>query len=149
MVERARELLFSPGISVAPEARAACSTVDVHSMHDPTEGGLATGLVEMARAADVGLEVDLASIPVLAETRAICDALGLEPLGLIASGALVATVAREDAGRLIATLGDAGIGAWEIGRVTTPDRGTVLRGPDGSGPLPTFERDELARHFAG
>lgn len=147
IVESGRDILFSPGISVAPEARIACSTVDVHSMHDPTEGGLATGLLELAAAAEVGLEVDLASIHVLPETREFCDALNLDPLGLIASGALIATVARKDTAPLIAALEDGGIQAWEIGRVTTADRGTVLIGPDGTIPIPTFERDELLRYF--
>ena len=50
-----RELLYSaPGISVVPEASIACDVVDVHAMHDPTEGGLSGGLVEMAAAANVG-----------------------------------------------------------------------------------------------
>ena len=58
-------------------------------MHDPTEGGLATGLWELAQAAHVGLCIDGDAIPILPECRTLCKALGLDPLGLIASGALV------------------------------------------------------------
>ena len=57
-IEGAKNLLFSPGISVASDAAIARDAVEVHSMHDPTEGGLATGLLELAAAAHVGLTVD-------------------------------------------------------------------------------------------
>ena len=65
VVKRAREFLRNPGISVVPEARAACAAARVHAMHDPTEGGVATACWELAQAADVGLHVDRERIPVL------------------------------------------------------------------------------------
>ena len=58
MVDRASRLLFDPGISVVGDAAVARAAVDVHSMHDPTEGGLATALREMCEAAGVGVLVD-------------------------------------------------------------------------------------------
>ena len=76
VIDRAAELLFTPGISVARDARLAVQAADVHAMHDPTEGGLATGLLELATAAGVGLTVDLDRIPILDECRTICQALG-------------------------------------------------------------------------
>ena len=57
-IDRAREMLTTPGISVVKEALAACSTVGVNSLHDPTEGGLATALRELATAAGVGLVLE-------------------------------------------------------------------------------------------
>ena len=145
MVERGKELLFSPGISVTRDAEIASRSAKVHSMHDPTEGGLATGLMEVARAADVGLTVDATTIPVLPECEAFCRALGLDPLGLIGSGALLATVAPEDAARVIDSLEREGIPAREIGRVTSAEEGLKLRTENGVGDLPVFARDELAR----
>ena len=62
-------------------------------MHDPTEGGLATALHEVARAAGVGLLVRAEAVPVFAETQAICNHYHLDPMGLIASGALLIIVA--------------------------------------------------------
>lgn len=152
VIERARGLLFSPGISVVRDAAITCQTVEVHSMHDPTEGGLATALLEVAVAAGVGMTVDAERIPVLPECRALCQALGLDPLGLIASGALLATVSSQDAPRLINSLEAEGIAAYEIGEVTeivgvqhaVPLR---LRTREGFRQLPAFERDELARFF--
>ena len=148
IIERAKKLLFSPGISVVAEAAIACDTVTVHSMHDPTEGGLATGLLELARGAGVGLIVDVDRIPILPECRALCRALTLDPLGLIGSGALLVTLAPHEAPILIKTLADKGIAACEIGRITEPEEGLKLRSEEGVRELPVFERDELAGFFA-
>ena len=146
-VDRAREFLFSPGISVVPDAGIACDVVQVHAMHDPTEGGLATGLLEMARAAGVGLMIEGEHIPVLPECEEICRALGLEPMGLIASGALLAAVGPSDIASLLKALEREGISAYEIGYVTLPEEGLKLRTSAGVRDLPAFDRDELARYL--
>ncbi len=149
MIENSRKLLFEPGISVLKDARLALESGGVHAMHDPTEGGLATGLMEMAAAARVGLTVTLERIPVLPETEAVCSALGLDPLGLIASGALLAAVDPNQAPSMIGRLEAEGISAWEIGLVTDPESGLQMHTPEGVRPLPEFDRDELARYFTG
>ena len=148
VIERAKSFLFTPGISVAKAADIACDTVDVHAMHDPTEGGVATALLELATAAEVGIVVDAERIPVLPECGVICDALSLDPLGLIASGALLATTSPSDAERLIAALNQEGIPASVVGRVTPASEGLRLMSGGVEHPLPTFERDELARFFS-
>jgi len=145
LIEKAKGMLFDPGISVVRDAAVACEAADVHAMHDPTEGGLATALRELATAADVGLTTDLRRLPVVDECRTICEALELDPLGLIASGALLLTVSAADAAGVIEALGREGIPAYEIGRVTPPEGGLRLRTEEGSTALPSFERDELAR----
>ena len=146
-LSRARDLLFTPGISVVKDALVACSAVRVHSLHDPTEGGLATALWEVAHAAGVGLAVEEGSIPVLPECAEVCQALDLSPLGLLASGALLVTLPAEDVPRLVATLEGEEIEAFEIGRVTGSEEGVqIIRGHELE-PLPGFERDELARFF--
>ena len=147
VIRRAQELLFTPGISVAKAAAIACDVGGVNSMHDPTEGGLATGLLEIATVAGVGIAVYADRIPVLPECRAVCDALSLDPLGLIASGALLATLPPADARRLVSALQRAGIPAVEIGRVTPASEGLRLISNGAERALPTFERDELARFF--
>ena len=147
IIERAREFLFSPGISVVRDAQIATGAARVHAMHDPTEGGVAGALLEFATGAGVGLEIDAARLPVLPESRIICDALGLDPLGLIASGALLATVAPENATTVIDALRREGISAVEIGRLTERDHGLKMLTPQGVVDLPRFERDELAVFF--
>jgi hydrogenase expression/formation protein HypE len=147
LLERCQGFLYDPGISVVRDAAAATAAGEVHAMHDPTEGGLATGLWELGEAAEVGLEVDEAAVPVLPETRTLCTRLGLDPLGLIASGALLMAVAPRDAGAVLAALKGAGISAARIGRVVERGRGIVLRRATGERSLPRFERDEIAQLF--
>ena len=106
------------------------------------------GCWELATAAGVGLTVDLDRIPIVEESRIICQALGLDPIGLIASGALLATLPPQDVPRLVEALAADGIQAAEIGRVTPPEDGLKLRVDGADRPLPAFKRDELARWFS-
>jgi hydrogenase maturation factor len=147
LLERSRRFLYEPGISVVRDAGIATSAGEVHAMHDPTEGGLATGLWELAEAADVTIEVDEDALPVYPETRALCERLNLNPLGLIASGALLLTVAPGDADAVEAALKEDGIAATRIGRVTGNGKRVVLRRQAGRRLMPRFERDEIARLF--
>ena len=145
---RAQQLLFSPGISVVKDALTACSTVQVHSLHDPTEGGLTTALWEVAKAAGTGLAIEDGSIPILPECAEICEALHLDPLGLLASGALLITLSPADVPGLFSALDREGIDAFEIGQITGPEEGVhIIRGHELE-PLPRFDRDELARFFS-
>lgn len=146
-IARGRELLFAPGISVVPAARIAASVQGVSAMHDPTEGGLATGLRELAVASEVGLMIDAEKIPLLPLTREACSALGLDPLGIIASGSLLITVTREARDRLLSGLHGAGVEAAVIGRVLPQAEGLWMRGEGERRPLPTFARDEIACFF--
>jgi len=148
-IDRAKDFLFAPGISVVSEATIACDAVDVHAMHDPTEGGLSGGLVEMAEGANVGMLIDMETVPVLPECRELCDALGLDPLGLIASGSLLAAVSPSEVEALTRALANEGIAAHEIGTVTDRPDGLKVRIGDDVRDLPTFQRDELARWFGG
>jgi hydrogenase maturation factor len=85
-VQQCRGFVEHPGISILRDAEIAVRNGDIHSMHDPTEGGLATGLYEVARAAHLGLIVEEECIPVYPECKTLCMHYGLDPLGLIASG---------------------------------------------------------------
>jgi hydrogenase maturation factor len=147
LLARSRAFLREPGISIVRDAAVATSAGDVHAMHDPTEGGVATGLLEMAQAAQVGMVVDEAAIPVFPETAALCAWLDLDPLGLIASGALLLAVAPGDTDAVQAALKEQGITAARIGRVVERRQGVVLRNGPAERPIPRFERDEIARLF--
>jgi hydrogenase expression/formation protein HypE len=147
LMRRASRFLEQPGISVVAAARAIRGPA-VSSLHDPTEGGLAGALAEVCEASRTGVEIDESAVPILPETRAICDALHLNPWGLIASGALLAAVRPDHATSALAKLEAAGIPAWRIGHITPPEQGRTLRRANGQlTPLPSFERDELARYF--
>jgi len=79
----------------------------IHSMHDPTEGGLANAAHEVAAAANVGL-VRRKKIGIRSWKNAVlCNHYGLDPLGLIASGSLLIMVESSDSGKVIRSLGKA------------------------------------------
>jgi hydrogenase maturation factor len=147
LVERSRRFLRDPGISVVRDAAIALRSGEVHTFHDPTEGGLATGLWELAEAAQVSLVINSSAIPIYPETSALCRALGLDALGLIASGSLLMTVAQADAARVINGLSREGIEATTIGHVVDGPAEVWLRSGPSQRPLRRFARDEIARLF--
>jgi len=146
-IRRAKGFLRAPGISVRPEAEIACELARVHAMHDPTEGGVATALHELADAAGVGLRIDRDRIMVLPEGRQLCEAFGLDPLGTIASGALLLTLAPADAGVVIHALARESIDCHFIGQVVDRAQGVMLAEGTKSWPLPVFPQDEITRLF--
>lgn len=148
LLANARRFLREPGIGVEREARIVRQVGRPHAMHDPTEGGLATGLWELALASGKGLVVDLAQVHLFPETAAFCRALDLEPLGLIASGALLVTASPQESGAMIDALRSAGINAAIIGQVVEGPPSVWMKEPGRLLPLPRFDRDELARVFA-
>lgn len=144
-LDAAAGYLFTPGISVLRPALLAAEARLVTAMHDPTEGGVATALLEIAVAAGVGLEIDLDAIPIPDLARRLCACYAIDPLGAIASGALLATAPPEHVEPLLALWAAIGWPAAVIGRVTAADAGLVaLRGGE-RGPLPRFPADEITR----
>ncbi|KON30002.1 hypothetical protein AC482_05000 [miscellaneous Crenarchaeota group-15 archaeon DG-45] len=118
-------------ISVVPEAMRAVEVGGVHSLHDPTEGGLLNGVWEMAEAAGVGVAVREEAIPVAAETRLICDALGIDPLKLLGSGSLLIAAEAGKADEIVSALRGIGVEASIIGEVKAGDEKRVLIKRDG------------------
>ncbi len=145
VIARAANYLFEPGISVVRDAQVALGAAPVHAMHDPTEGGLATALAELAEASGCGIRVYAEAIPVLPECDTICRALELNPLGLLASGALLLAVDHRHVPAVLAALAGAGIPAAAIGEVTPAQAELTIVYEEDAYPLPVFERDELAR----
>ncbi len=126
-------------LSVVPESRVAMLS-GATAMHDVTEGGVLGALWELCRLHGCGAALDTSAIPVLPETQAICQALGLDPLRLIGSGSLL--IACENGARLVAALREAGIPAAQIARAA----GDALVFPDGT-PVAPPQADELYRVF--
>jgi hydrogenase expression/formation protein HypE len=147
-IGRAQGYLQDPGISVFREARLASDNCAVHAMHDPTEGGLATGLHEVAMAAGAGMIIEEEEIQILPESSLLCEEFGLDPLGTIASGALLLTLPVEEAERLVFLLASDGIPGTVIGYVRPRDEGIKIRRGGVVRDLPRFPSDEIARLFA-
>ena len=140
------ELLQSPGISIADAARALRKIEGVHAMHDVTEGGIATAALELAEAAGLAPQLTGDEVIWLPETLAVCEERGLDPLGLLGSGTLLAAVQADAVDRALSELSSAGVQASVIGRVRAGSRATLRFGGQ-MGPLPRFERDEALRAF--
>jgi hydrogenase maturation factor len=145
VIRKAKAYLRTPGLSILPEVEIACELATVHAMHDPTEGGIATALWELADAAGVGLRIDRERIVELPEGAALCRAFGLDPLGTLASGALLMTLAPADASIVVHALARESIDCHYIGQVVPRERGVVLVEGNVERPLPVFPQDEITR----
>ena len=146
-LDKCADYLEDPGISVVRDARIAAAAAPLHAMHDPTEGGVATALHELASASGVGLEICPESLYLAPESSRLCAEYGLDPLGIISSGSLLLGCAEENAPTIISALENAGIRAARIGSATSPATGLVLRRGAQVDPLPRFSADEITRLF--
>jgi hydrogenase maturation factor len=153
-IDVASRFLSDPGISVLKDAQTAIDAGGVTAMHDPTEGGLSAALYELAFASNVDIVIDESSVNIAPICQTICNALNIDPWGLISSGALLATVRRENQDAAIEALRNAGIAANIIGHVCSASHAksepTVYVRPHTEGSLvrvKRFDRDELARYF--
>jgi hydrogenase maturation factor len=140
----ARRALSEPGISVVEPALLAAD-LGASALHDPTEGGLAAGLHELAQASGVALRVDASAVLWFEPGLAICRALGADPWGTLASGALLAAFPGPEAARAVEALRREGLPVAPIARVEA-GAGVVLRG---GGELALPPRDEVARVLGG
>lgn len=147
-LDEAAGYLFEPGIGVLRDARVAQASGSVHAMHDPTEGGLATALWELAEASERAMLLEPAAIPVFPLAVRLCAFFGLDPLGVIASGALLLAVPPgENAHRICAQLERDGIACAEIGSVIEGEPAVWQETEEGRTLLPRPKRDELTRLF--
>lgn len=144
-VERSKNLLIDPGISIRPLYEIVRQHTGVHGLHDPTEGGVWTAIVELCRAADLGIVVQEENIPILPEGKLICDHFGLDPLGCLASGSLLIAVAAPTAAALIAAYANAGICAADIGGFSAATKTPLVQSAEGVRRLHPLEQDEIVR----
>jgi hydrogenase expression/formation protein HypE len=109
------------------EAALAAGGAAVHFMRDPTRGGLATVLAELAEGAGLGIEVDEEALPVSAAVRSACELLGYDPLALANEGKMLFAVAPGAAGAVLEALRGRpeGARAAHIGTVVAGHRGRV------------------------
>jgi hydrogenase expression/formation protein HypE len=150
LVERARQFLFDPGISIVEEARAAFHAARVHSMHDPTEGGLANGLHELSIAAGVEIEVSRDAIPIFEESRILCEAFHLDPMGVISSGSLLIVAPPSEAEKISRNALETGVLVTEIGWVRSHGSPsvTMITSKGLKEPVPYFDSDEIVKVFS-
>ncbi|WP_054857501.1 AIR synthase family protein [Vulcanisaeta sp. JCM 16159] len=146
VIYRARNLLRE--ISIVKEALELADIAN--SMHDPTEGGLLQGLLEVAEASNVRLKIDVDKIPILPETKQIFNALGIDPLKSLSSGMLIATIPRERMQDAISRLGRLGVNYSVIGEVTNGEPGVeLISGGEVVGKVRGFITDEVMKLWHG
>jgi len=144
-LEAARNYLHQPGISVLADAQIATGAGKVTAMHDPTEGGLAAALWELATACGHDLVVDLQRVLITPLAAQICALLKIDPFASIASGALLLTSPPDHVVGICQALASAHIACSEFGTVRQ-GKGKVWVDQDGKlDLLPYPERDEIAR----
>jgi hydrogenase expression/formation protein HypE len=142
MLQNAKD--FYNRISVVKDALTAYKTGGVHAMHDPTEGGIAGGIHEMADASGLSVKIFEQAIPVQPETAKICNHFKIDPLQLISSGALLVSAEAKSAEKIIANLARQQIGAAVIGEFLESTSPRLLIRKDGvAQALPRPSSDHL------
>lgn len=140
IIERAKDALRSPGISVVnPSLRA--TELGASALHDPTEGGLSAGLFELADASQVALSVSVEAVLWFEPAAVICKALGADPWGVLASGTLLAAFPKRHAHQAQAALEADG---YAVAAIAQAETGSGVRRQDGL-EFRRYERDELSR----
>jgi hydrogenase maturation factor len=117
-------------------------------MHDPTERGVATALCELAEAGRA-LTIDPRAVRIPPLAARLCKAFNLDPLGAIASGALLLSASASDAPQICHALAAAGIACTAIGEVTEGPPAVWHMGTIGREPFPRPGRDAIAQVYEG
>ncbi|MCK5593549.1 AIR synthase family protein [Candidatus Bathyarchaeota archaeon] len=123
---------FIKKISVVEDALTAVKVGGVHAMHDATEGGVAAGLQEIAWASNVSIVAYEEKIPVYEETKLICQALKIDPLKTIGSGALIISASPGKTREIVDALREKGIGVSVVGEIVDKSRGSYILRRDGT-----------------
>jgi len=144
VLRAAREALEEPGISVVEPALLA-TRLGATALHDPTEGGIAGGLHEMACAAGLRLVIDRGAFLWFPPGLAVCESSGADPWGTLASGTLLATFPPTSVQDALDAFERAG---YEAARVGHAEDGAGVQDAEGS-PVAWPEVDEVARLLAG
>lgn len=146
-IKQAQGFLYKPGVSVVQDAAIATQAGKVTAMHDPTEGGLASALWEMAQASGHTFVVNQQNIPIPDLSGRICKIFDLNPMGTIASGALLLTTPSGDVQNIILALRQNGIACFEIGHVE--DGPVEVWSSDGDDRVLLFRpaRDEITKVY--
>lgn len=147
-IEKCKNYLYNPGISVFKEALLANQDFSIKSMHDPTEGGLAAGIAEIGMASNTGVIIERNKINILPEPLELSKIFNLNPLNTISSGSLLICIEDEYSPELIQLLKKNNISAEKIGEITKKEKGLTIRERDGKvNPLNYSETDDITKIF--
>ncbi|MCM8777784.1 MAG: HAD-IA family hydrolase [Candidatus Omnitrophica bacterium] len=143
-IERVKNSVISPGISVFNEAKMLWENFDIKYIHDPTEGGISTALYEMSEANNIGLLIYPEKLRFYPPVVKFCKIFNLDPMGIISSGCIIGIVGEKEENELLTFCKRERIKIEIIGKVI--DRKGVWYIKNGTiYQLPTFTRDEINR----
>ncbi len=147
-IEKCKNYLYNPGISVHKEALLANKNFNINSFHDPTEGGLLCGIAEMVIASNTGVFIDEKKINILPEPLELSRIFNLNPLSTISSGSLLIAIANEHSHELIELLRRNGIETKKIGKFVSKEKGLKIKNKKGNiKSLEYSEIDEITKIF--
>ncbi|MFW9826578.1 MAG: AIR synthase related protein [Candidatus Thorarchaeota archaeon] len=147
-IEKCKNYLHNPGISVFKEALLANNNFKIKSMHDPTEGGIYTAIAEMAIASNTGIIINKKNISILPESTILSKIFNLNPYNTITSGSLLIAIKQEDSSDLIDLLRKNAIQAEKIGEFLSREKGLMVKEENGKViPLNYSETDEITKIF--
>jgi hydrogenase maturation factor len=118
-IEKCKNYLYNPGISVFTEALTSNDNFPISAMHDLTEGGLFCGLAELAIASKLGLLIKKDLINILPEPQKLSEIFKINPYNTISSGSLLISTNNKYSEDLIDLLRNSGIDSAEIGKFTS------------------------------
>lgn len=137
-----QNLLLTPGICIWPLVEKLVPHAGLVALHDPTEGGIATALHEIADASNCGVAIDGDTITILPGTQELAQILHFDPLGLLASGSLLILCRPSEVDHIIDKIKDESL--TRIGELTNDSSRTMtLHGIQQN--LPRFDTDEITR----
>jgi len=139
--------LTDPGISVVRDARIAIQAGKVNAMHDPTEGGLAGAMWELAKACGQRLILEPSEVFIPKLAAEVCGIFQLDPFACLASGALLLTAPEQDAETILQALRSEKIRCDMIGHVEEGPAEVFTREAGATKRLPRPVRDELGKVF--
>mgnify|MGYP006422414133 CR=1 FL=1 len=137
-----KHLLDDPGVCILPGAEKLFPERGVVALHDPTEGGLASALHEMADASGCGLKINADAVPILSETQQLAKILKFDPLGLIASGCLLIACKKKRVEKVLNRLQGSVVSL--IGEFTD-DNDRIITTSRMKKSLPRFDQDEIIK----
>lgn len=147
-INKCKQYLFEPGISVYKEALLANNNFKIKAMHDPTEGGLACGIMEMTMASNTGVLIEESKIKILSEPAELSKIFQINPMNTISSGSLLIAINKQDSKDLVELLRKNKIFADIIGDFVPKKQGNkIINMEKQKKQLEYTETDEITKLF--
>ncbi|MHA1680228.1 MAG: AIR synthase-related protein [Promethearchaeota archaeon] len=144
-INKCKDYLKNPGINASIPGVAAIQAGKIHAMHDPTEGGFGNAVNELAELVGCGFKIYPERIKIYPETKKICEALGLDPLFLLASGSLILVSPPEETVNIVRAVRNLKLDASVIGSVVGEKDGIYFIESGERIPLKGYQDDEIQK----